>query len=268
MIHLISHIYTTSITNNNHSDSEDESAEEGSDIEEEVEDLGDGSDDDDDDDDDPKAAARPYMTLIKSLTEENDAPHAKRRKLDHQTTANENQDQQLKDEQADPDKDVADDVDFVEEPEEAPEEADEQGAFDDEDDEDEKVDSSDSFESHFVAIDEASVARRLEAIEEMKWAIKKVASKGIKVVLNGPDTGNDSDQIVIPSPVTDASELSLKHRLKESMAGKKSKLDAVEQSLAPYIFGYQDLFFCNRNLSNGKSVRRLACLHALNHVFK
>lgn len=164
---------------------------------------------------------------------------------------------------------MAGDVDFVEEAEEAPDEADAEGAFDDDEvGQDEKMDTSDPFESHFSVVDEAAITRKLKAIEEARWSNKKVASKGARTVLNAPDTGDKSDEILVLAPVSNPSDLSLKQRLKESLVGKKSNFDAVEQSLAPYVFGYRDLHFCNRSMSNGKSVRELACLHALNHVFK
>lgn len=249
-----------------YSDSEAESEEEeGSEAEEEFE----GFDDDDDaseDEDDAKLAARPYMALIKSLTEDSDAPQAKRRKLDHKNQASEKRDEP----RGGPDttQDVAEDIDLVEEPEEAADEQDAQEAFDGDDDDDEKEDTSDPFESHFGAHDDASIARRLKAIEDAKWTNRKFATKGTRTVLSGPDTGDESDQIPVPAPVSDPSSLSLKHRLKKSLEAKKTKFDAVEQSLATYLLGYWDLLYCNRNLQNGKSVRRMACLHALNHVFK
>lgn len=199
------------------------------------------------------------MALIKSLTEDNNAPHAKRRKLDHQTAPPKDEAVELEE------KAQGEDVDFVEEAEQNPEEADAEGAF--HDDEDEKVDASDPFETHFAAVDEASLARRLKAIEAAKWTTKKVAAKGIRTVLNAPDTGDASDEFAAPLPVSSSTDLSLKHKLQESMAGKK-KFDPLEQVLAPYLFGYKDLLYCNRNMNTGKSVRRLACLHALNHVFK
>lgn len=87
-------------------------------------------------------------------------------------------------------------------------------------------------------------------------------------MLNGPDTGDENDRITVPGPVSSPANLSLKHKLQESAAVKNFSFDAVEQSLAPYMFGYRDLHYCNRSSNNGKSVRQLACLHALNHVFK
>lgn len=249
-----------------HSDSEEDSDEgsagEGSDGgSDEIDDLEDGSEDEEE----SKAEARPYMTLIKSLTEDSGAPSAKRRKLDHQEAPSE----VSKDNPGETDQETAGDVDFVEEAEEARDEVDAEDAFDEEeDDEDDKVDTSDPFNRHFVAIDEASISRRLTAVENAKWTTKKATSKGTKTVLNGPDTGDDSDQISIPSLVSSASDLPLKQKLRESMSKKSAKFSSTEQSLAPYIFGYKDLLYCKRTLANGQSIRRLACLHALNHVFK
>lgn len=220
--------------------------------------------DDSEDEEETTADARPYMALIKSLTEDSGPPSAKRRKLDHQTAPGETP----KDEPVEPADDTAGDMDFVEEAEDAADEIDAEGAFDEEDDEDDKTDTSDPFDRHFVAIDEASLARRLKAVEDANWTTKKVASKGTKAVLNGPDTGDDADQISVPAPVSSPSDLPLKQKLRESMAKQSAKFSSTEQSLAPYIFGYNDLLHCNRTLANGQSMRRLACLHALNHVFK
>lgn len=243
------------------SEADSEEQEQGSEAEE-VEGFDDDDDDASDDEEDAKTAARPYMALIKSLNQDADAPQAKRRKLDHQNNTAFD----------DPDttQDMAEDVDLVEEPEEAADEQDAQGAFDEEDeeDEDEKAAASDPFEGHFAAYDEASVAKKIKAIEDAEWTNTKVVAKGTRIVLSEPDTGDESDPISAPAPISDPSDLSLKHRLKQSLEAQKTKFDAVEQSVAPYLFGYRDLLYCNRNLSNGKSLRRIACLHALNHVFK
>lgn len=201
---------------------------------------------------------------MKSIAEESGAPSAKRRKLDHQPAPGD----KPKDEPAEPENETAEDPDLVEETEEAQDEADDEEVFDEEEDEDDKIDASDPFDSHFVAADEASLARRLKAIASAKWTTKKIATKGTRMVLNGPDTGEDSDQISVLPSVSSASELPLKHKLLETKAVNKWKLDAVEQALAPGIFGYNDLLYCSRTVANGDSLRRLACLHALNHVFK
>src|SRR5436190_13220789 len=46
------------------------------------------------------------------------------------------------------------------------------------------------------------------------------------------------------------------------------RFDPLTASIARYIFGYQDLLFGSRTLSNAAHLRDLYCLHALNHVFK
>lgn len=204
------------------------------------------------------------MALIKSLTEDSGAPNAKRRKLDHQAASRE----APKNEPAEPENDTVGDADFVEEAENGPDEDEAEDAFDEEGDEDDKINMEDPFDRHFVAIDEASIMRRLKAVEDVKWTTKKVVSKGTRTVLSGPDTGDDSDEMSISAPISSPSELPLKHKLQESMTKKSLKFNSVQQSLAPYVFGYNDLLYCNRTLSNGQSMRQLACLHALNHVFK
>lgn len=244
---------------------EDGSEEEGSREAEEFEGFDDASEEEEDDD---KPATRPYMALIQSLTKDTDGPQAKRRKLDHQNESTSKGDVS-RDEPDSTEQDVAKDIDLVEEAEEAADEQDAQDAFDEgEDDDNEEVDTSDPFESHFGAHDETSITRRLKAIRDAKWTNKKVAAKGTRIVLSGPDTGTKNDEISVPPQISDHSNLSLKHRLKESLESNKTKFDDVEQSLAPYLFGYRDLLYCHRTVQNDNSVRRLSCLHALNHVFK
>ncbi|KAL1874893.1 rRNA-binding ribosome biosynthesis protein utp25 [Diaporthe australafricana] len=248
----------------NHGVQKDESGQDEthSDLEDDDEDVGDASEDEDE----SKSAARPYMTLIKSLTDDNAVPHAKRRKLDHETAQPEQPKDQSADEPVSAEGDKIQDVDYVEEPEETPDEVAAEDEFD-QDDEDEIVDNSDPFQSHFVAPDEESITRRLKAIEQAKWTTKKVGAKGTRTVLSAPDTDHQNDQVSVPATISSASDLHLKQKLAESMKEKR-KLDGLEQSLAPHVFGYRDLLFCQRSLNNGKSLRRLACLHALNHVFK
>ncbi|KAK3750712.1 hypothetical protein QZH41_017266 [Actinostola sp. cb2023] len=42
----------------------------------------------------------------------------------------------------------------------------------------------------------------------------------------------------------------------------------VQRDLYRYIGRYQDVFFTNRNFDNGEEIRRLYCLHAVNHILK
>jgi U3 small nucleolar RNA-associated protein 25 len=236
-------------------ESEDEENESGSEPEEDVSGE-EGSEDEDD-----KDASRPYMKLIKSFTEGSDRSNTKRRKLDHsdgpQTTSNE-------DKLAGDDEGGPEDVDLVEEPEEDPGEMLTEGYLDDEDD---QPDTSDPFETHFANPDEASVSKNVKASEKDEWATKRFASKGLRIVGSVPKTG-DEDEISLPSPISGPSALKLKRRLQVSIEKKRPKFDTVEQTLAPHVSGYDDVLYCNRSAVNGESIRRLACLHAVNHVFK
>lgn len=49
---------------------------------------------------------------------------------------------------------------------------------------------------------------------------------------------------------------------------KKEILTPLQEELFQIMGCYKDLFFFDRNLSNGEEVRRLYCMHAVNHVLK
>ena len=60
----------------------------------------------------------------------------------------------------------------------------------------------------------------------------------------------------------------LKRRLVASASATYKSFDSLEGTLAPYIFNYRDVLFCNRTLANAERLRTMTCLHVLNHVFK
>ncbi|KAK1754544.1 hypothetical protein QBC47DRAFT_219939 [Echria macrotheca] len=219
------------------------------------------SDEDDDDEDQPVPAGQHYLSLVKSLAES--APHkAKRRKLDHTAT-----DEAAPESKPQPEvttDDVPDgneDVDHVDEPEENPVDAPPEDLLDDDDD----IDASDPFEVHFADPKEDVYGPKVKAAQEGKWRTERTALQSTRVLLSSPDVG---DPDIAPKPISGVADLNLKKKLKESMESKHAKFNAVEQTIAPYLFNYQDLLYCNRTVSGGQSVRRMACLHALNHVFK
>lgn len=215
-------------------------------------------DSDEDDEDETQPPAQSYMSLMRSLVES--APTAKRRKLDH-TAA---EDKALAPVSADDDEaGEARDPDLVEEAEEDPADATPEDLFDEDDD----LDSTDPFEVHFSEPNEEELQRRLSAIQDGKWRTERVAAKSSRIFLNTPDTG-DTDAKTLPSAVSGISDLKLKKKLHESMEPKHPKFDQVEQTIAPLLFNYQDLLYCNRTVGGSEGVRRMTCLHALNHIFK
>ncbi|KAH7350866.1 U3 small nucleolar RNA-associated protein 25 [Rhexocercosporidium sp. MPI-PUGE-AT-0058] len=210
-----------------------------------------------DEEEEPAAVVRSYASLMQSFATEA-APQAKRRKLDHVPEP-----MQL-DEADEENLDAnAEDADQVEEPEEGPETAID-GVLEDED---EPEDSSDPFEVHFAAPDDNILARRLKALELNQWTTQKtILPKLGKALISSP--GTEEIKMAMPATVAGPGELKLKRKLAKAMVDQKPTFDPLEKAIAPLIFGYQDLFYCERNTARSKSLRRLTCLHAINHVFK
>jgi U3 small nucleolar RNA-associated protein 25 len=222
-------------------------------------------DSDEEDEEEAKQSAQPYMSLMRSLVES--APHkAKRRKLDHPSAEDKQSskpDPEPPAKNEDEDEEEGRDVDLVEEPEEDSADAAPEDLFDEDDD----LDGSDPFEVHFANPSEEELQPRLKAIQESKWRIERVAAKSTRIFFNTPDLGGAEGK-PLPAPVSGISDLKLKKRLQEAMATKHAKFDQVEQTIAPLLFNYQDILYCNRTVSGSQGIRRMACLHALNHIFK
>jgi U3 small nucleolar RNA-associated protein 25 len=153
---------------------------------------------------------------------------------------------------------------LVEEPEDEP--GNEVDLEDDDDDYD-IPDTSDPFETHFVSPDGAVYNTRLKGIQSNTYHLKQLEKNGWRIVRSTP--GEDPDQTnQPPATLPGPSGLKLKHRLIETAQKQRQDFDKLEQLLYPITFGYQDLLFCNRNVNNSDNLRRMACLHAVNHVFK
>ncbi|KAK4986645.1 rRNA-binding ribosome biosynthesis protein utp25 [Elasticomyces elasticus] len=206
-----------------------------------------------------------YNTLLQSLTQssEQDERQRKRRKLDHNISHVEEQEAVL----------LRDAEEEIAEALAAPPGADEiaassqdeepESSDDREDDEDE---TADLYLTHFGSLEVESTAKRVQAVEQHRWQSQRQVLGDIgRLVVNVPD--GDSGAALKP-PVKMLRHLSLKQRLAEVALGRTSSLDRLQQVLAPYMFGYQDILFGDRTTQNGSGLRDLACLHALNHVYK
>lgn len=204
------------------------------------------------------------MALLRSLSK---GSGIKRRKLDHEpNNSEESGEDDSSESSADEDApdDVCGDVDLVDEPEEDHDEIMEQERSDDED----EKDLTDSFNSHFASPDEVEVAERIKSITNHEWVSKRLPSKSARTVLTLPKQKDASDNASGPVPVTNPATLILKPKLKESITSQRPQLDASEQALAAPLFQYYDTLYCQRTVANGHNLRRLVCLHALNHIFK
>lgn len=238
---------------------EDRNSDSGSPSEQEEEDeISEGdSSDESDDDDEPTARVKSYSALMRSLSADV-PPQAKRRKIQHESTTSITSENGVA---ATTETVQNDDVDEVEE---GPETATE-GVLENDDEDGE--DDEDPFGSHFANPDENVLGQRLKAIQKNQWTSHKVILPGVgRAMLSMPQS--EGSTMVTSKPVIGADDLKLKQKLVAAMSKIRPKFNQLEQSLASLIFGYQDTLFCERNVKNAESLRRLACLHAVNHVFK
>ncbi|KAI1177145.1 DUF1253-domain-containing protein [Nemania sp. FL0916] len=214
------------------------------------------------------AATQPYMALMQSLARDSAssaAPSAKRRKLDHQSKTDGAPSNVAPQEKREASEDEDRDVDLVEEPEEEP--ANEVDVEDEVEDDDDIPDAADPFETHFVNPGSVDYKFRLMDVQSNVYQPKQLETNGWRIFRNIP--GQDVDQInQPPATVPGPSSLKLKHRLVESVNKLRPTFGELEQVLYPITFGYQDLLFCGRNADNAGDLRRMTCLHAVNHVFK
>ena len=216
-----------------------------------------GSEEESSEDEEAVPAVRSYAALMQSFTMDS-VPQAKRRKLDLVPGSKQGKIEEDDSEIA------AGSYDEVEEPEEGPETATE-GLIEDGDD---LEDSSDPFEAHFADPDDNVLSRRLKSLEASQWTTQKLSITNFgKVLLSIP--GSDESQAVFGlKPVSGPAELKLKQKLAAVISKQRAEFDDLEEYIAPPMFNYQDILFCERRPTNSESLRRLACLHAVNHIFK
>lgn len=213
--------------------------------------------DSEDDDDEHATSSKPYMALLQSFSNENSAPDAKRRKLNH---GNSTQSQPEEDSSGE-DEDTEKDIDHAED--EAEEEFEEN--LEGEEDSEDEENPTDPFDVHFAHPDDDTVSQKVKSVQKNDWATKRALLPNMRATIlhPGSDTGSE-----IPKPIAGLEGLQLKQKLRETSSLKIGDFDALQRNLGPLIFNYNDVLFCDRTVRNSDPLRELACLHALNHVFK
>ncbi|KAM0557114.1 hypothetical protein ACHAPJ_005377 [Fusarium lateritium] len=240
-----------------------ESESSGSDVGSEPEDaVMEDIDSEEEDEDEQTASAKPYMALLQSFNESS-APSAKRRKIEHQEPPQSQSDEGSssgEDDEAD-NEDAEKDIDRAEE--EPEDQAEEQ--LDDDDDSEDEENPTDPFDVHFAHPDDDTVAKRVKAVQKGDWATKRALLQNLRATVTYPGSDAGSE---VPKPIAGLDGLQLKQKLKETSSRKIGEFDAVQRTLSPLLFNYNDVLFCDRTVRNSDSLRELTCLHALNHVFK
>jgi hypothetical protein len=176
-----------------------------------------------DDDEEQTASSKPYMALLQSFNNESSAPNAKRRKLDHQESAQSRQDEDedSSDEEGDEDEEDAEkDIDRAED--EPEDQVEEQIDEDDEDSEDEE-NPSDPFDVHFAHPDDDAVAKRVNSVQKGDWATKRALLQNSRATIMYPSSNVGSE---VPKPVDGLDGLQLKQKLKETSSRKIGEFES------------------------------------------
>lgn len=212
------------------------------------------------DDEEEPPEVRPYMALLQGFTD-NSAPKAKRRKLDHSNSSATPQPAAPGDESEGEDEEGENDIDQVDEPEDPANDLNEQP--DDDSSDDDGV-SSDPFDVHFAHADEERSSKAVKSVKDEQWTTKRAMVGSWRGTFMEPE----SEPTRASQPLSSLNDLSLKQKLKDSASKKLSNLSEAEKHLMPLIFGYKDVLHCDRTIKESDALRRMVCLHALNHVFK
>ena len=200
---------------------------------------------------------QPYSALLLSLNgkEQRNEPQPKRRKI--------SDDQEYTEIGA-----LDDEVELIEEPE-GDEDSGAELLESDMEDADQSREDRDSFVKHFGGPDnDKELEQKIQAVKGNNWStlesikIQKwlCTLRTPRVPGANPDPGSHT--------VSDLKELTLKHRLRGSSGQLMPSMDKLSGSVAFNLFNYYDILFPHRNLENSETLRKLACLHAINHVFK
>lgn len=209
----------------------------------------------DSDSDVQTGAIQPYSALLQSLnaTNERYEPARKKRKTDR-----------LGDLQNAKDGSMEDDVDRAEEPEDAEDSGTDDITADDPEDE------YDPFPRHLEDFEPNALEQKILAVKQNAWSSEKQNTKTQwSSTLKSPAVPGPKPELGSGSAtVSTVEDLVLKQKLRGPAKARLASMDGLTGSLAYAIFHYRDVLFSHRTLENSTSIRKLACLHALNHVFK
>ena len=116
--------------------------------------------------------------------------------------------------------------------------------------------------------DDQRLEQAILAVKENQWSTKRHANiSNWSQTLKSPVASDSAPDMGLGS-YSSAKDLMLKQRLKGSAERILPPFDKLTGSLAFSIFHYQDILFPKRTLGNKETLRKLTCLHLLNHIFK
>ena len=203
------------------------------------------------------STVQPYNALLLSLNgnEQRSEPQRKRRKI------SDNQDLRVVEV-------LSEEVDPIEEPE-SHDDSGAEALESDMENADQLGEIHDPFMKHFGRPDDDNeLERKIQAVIEKNWStLEPMKIEEWSYTLKIPRVSG-SDPEPCSSTVSALKDLTLKKRLRETSGKLMHPMDKLSANLAFNLFNYHDILFPHRTLDNSEILRKLACLHAINHVFK
>ena len=127
---------------------------------------------------------------------------------------------------------------------------------------------NDPFTGHLNDLNDEKLSVRIKAVKQNQWSTQKFAKQpGWSQTLKVPLVPGVSNE-VSAGVISKTQELSLKQKLKVPAMTIMPALDKFNGTLAFSIFDYRDVLFPCRTSENAVTLRKLACLHSVNHVLK
>jgi U3 small nucleolar RNA-associated protein 25 len=127
-------------------------------------------------------------------------------------------------------------------------------------------DQNDPYEFHFAAASGDRYAKRIEAVKSGQWTTRKTTI-GLNLNRHQASLSGDS-QASDRTGFKSVRDISLKERLGNPAEKHLKPFGDFEKGIATDVFNYTDVLVSSRTVKNAGSLRKLSCLHAINHVLK
>ena len=216
----------------------------------------------------PVISVRPYHALLSSLNAdpEQSEPQRKKRRVDDSVQGNQSK---FNHEYAEAKRQ---EQQGHQEGEEGQEEQGENSSLDEvvseEDGADEGENVLDPFSVHFSQPEAGKLEQKIKAINGGLWSHEKRGKQlewsHTLSISSVPESCTSSTYSKISSPA----DMMLKQKLRVSAQRAITAMDKLTSNVASAVFNYRDLLFPQQKSTNSEMLRKLTCLHALNHVFK
>ncbi|KAI9652674.1 MAG: rRNA-binding ribosome biosynthesis protein utp25 [Alyxoria varia] len=131
---------------------------------------------------------------------------------------------------------------------------------------------ADPFEVHFADPENNDLASKLAAIQSKSWEPQMLTSEvSNKILCLSPQIAKGEKRtspLKRPRENMTVEDLGVKKRLIEPSSQQMRTLDSTQTSIADHLLGYRDMLYPLRTPDTSTSLRKVLCLHLLNHIFK